>query len=197
MSKSEQVIQYRRKRKLDLIRLKGGKCCICGFNAFPEALEFHHVDPAEKLYQLGSGNCHALENDLKEVRKTALICSNCHKGVHANLLSLPDDWTFIDEEVERELRASLLPKQKVCANCGKPIDKGATLCWDCHVLSRQNPNMPSRDELKDLVRTTPFTKIGEMFDVSDNTIRKWCKKMDLPYRVNDIKQYSDEEWALV
>lgn len=31
--------------------------------------------------------------------------------------------------------------------------------------------------------------------VSDNAIRKWCKKYNLPYKKKDIKSYSDEEWG--
>jgi hypothetical protein len=30
----------------------GNKCLLCGFNKFPEALEFHHVNPEEKEFQL-------------------------------------------------------------------------------------------------------------------------------------------------
>ena len=36
-----------------------------------------------------------------------------------------------------------------------------------------------------------------MFNVSDNTIRKWCKNMDLPYKASEIKKYSDYEWELI
>lgn len=53
----------------------------------------------------------------------------------------------------------------------------------------------SREELKQLIRTTPFTTIAKQFNVSDNAIRKWCDWYDLPRRVKDIKSYSDEEWA--
>lgn len=52
----------------------------------------------------------------------------------------------------------------------------------------------SRDELKKLIRTMPFTKIGEKFGVTDNAIRKWCDGYDLPRRVKDIKAISDEDW---
>lgn len=55
----------------------------------------------------------------------------------------------------------------------------------------------SREELKTLIRTLPFSQIGEKFNVSDNTIRKWCDKYDLPRKVSEIKKYSDEEWNLI
>ena len=55
----------------------------------------------------------------------------------------------------------------------------------------------TRDELKDLIRSTPFTQIGIKFGVSDNAIRKWCDKFNLPRKVSEIKQYSDEEWSKI
>lgn len=31
----------------------------------------------------------------------------------------------------------------------------------------------------DLISKHPFTKIGKMFNVSDNAVRRWCKKYNL------------------
>ena len=53
------------------------------------------------------------------------------------------------------------------------------------------------EELKDLIRIKPFTKIGEQYQVSDNAIRKWCDKYNLPRKATEIKKYSDEEWELI
>ena len=55
------------------------------------------------------------------------------------------------------------------------------------------PPVP-REKLKQLIRTTPFLKIGKQLGVSDNAIRKWCDKYKLPRRVSEIKKYTDEEW---
>ena len=55
----------------------------------------------------------------------------------------------------------------------------------------------SREELKLLIRTTPFLQIGEQFGVSDNSIRKWCDKFNLPRKKSEINSYSDEEWELI
>lgn len=48
---------------------------------------------------------------------------------------------------------------------------------------------PSRDELLELVKSKPFTKIGEMFGVSDNAIRKWCDSYGLPKTKKELKNY--------
>ena len=43
----------------------------------------------------------------------------------------------------------------------------------------------------------PFTKIGNIFGVSDNAIRKWCLSENLPTKVSDIKKISDIDWELI
>lgn len=94
-------------------------------------------------------------------------------------------------------------KEKVknyCIDCGKEISRGSLRCIECAAKKRTVPleNMPiTREKLKELIRTTPFTKIGEMYQVSDNSVRKWCDKFNLPRKVSDIKKYTDEEWKKI
>ena len=52
----------------------------------------------------------------------------------------------------------------------------------------------TREELKQLIRKKPFVQIGLQFKVSDNAIRKWCDKFNLPRKATEIKKYTDEEW---
>lgn len=57
MSKnSEYVITCIQKRKRDLRSIFHSKCCLCGFEEVQEALEFHHVNPAEKEFSIGDAN---------------------------------------------------------------------------------------------------------------------------------------------
>ena len=60
--------------------------------------------------------------------------------------------------------------------------------------AKEHPLPVSREQLKDLIRNEPFTEIGKKFGVSDNAIKKWCIKYNLPARKKDIKTYSDKEW---
>lgn len=39
-----------------------------------------------------------------------------------------------------------------------------------------------------------FLQIGKEFNVSNNTIKKWCIKYDLPTRKRIIESISDNEW---
>jgi transcriptional regulator with XRE-family HTH domain len=89
-------------------------------------------------------------------------------------------------------------EEKFCCDCGIKISYQSIRCNNCENKRRKekakNDKPISREELKQLIRTTPFIKIGKMFNVSDNAIRKWCKLYNLPFRVKDIKSYSNEEW---
>lgn len=58
-------------------------------------------------------------------------------------------------------------------------------------------NNISREELKNLIRTKTFIYIGEQYGVSDNAVRKWCDKYNLPRTKKEINTYSDKEWDLL
>lgn len=83
-----------------------------------------------------------------------------------------------------------------CEDCGCEISYGAIKCLSCRNKIKSQ-NIPSRDELKKLIRTTPFTVIGKQFGVSDNAVRKWCDKYNLPRRSSDIKKYTEVDWELL
>ena len=97
-------------------------------------------------------------------------------------------------------RTSTLEKKYYCIDCGKEITSRATRCPTCSSKAQRISleEMPiTREELKELIRTTPFTTIASQFGVSDNGIRKWCDKFGLPRKKSDINNYSDSEWALI
>jgi hypothetical protein len=53
---NENVNRCVRNRKQNLAKIFGSKCCICGFDSYISALEFHHVNPEEKVFALsGTG----------------------------------------------------------------------------------------------------------------------------------------------
>lgn len=88
--------------------------------------------------------------------------------------------------------------QNYCIDCGKEIFKSSTRCVACeNARRRKNSNEISRDALKNLIRNKTFTEIGKQFNVSDNAVKKWCKKYNLPHLKSEIKKYSDEEWMKI
>lgn len=73
-----------KENKLDAVNYKGGKCSICGYNKCVNALEFHHLNPAEKDISFRRMRGWSKERRNKELDKCSLLCSNCHREVHAN-----------------------------------------------------------------------------------------------------------------
>lgn len=92
-------------------------------------------------------------------------------------------------------------KKYYCIDCGKEVSKSTTQrCQSCQAEHQKIPlseMQVSREELKKLIRNNSFAAIGRQFKVSDNTIRKWCDKFNLPRRATEIKQFSDEDWSKI
>jgi hypothetical protein len=70
----------RRDWKQKLVDLKGGKCVDCGYAAHLAALEFDHLDPAEKKNTISAllNWCAPWARVVEEAMKCDLVCSNCH-----------------------------------------------------------------------------------------------------------------------
>jgi transposase-like protein len=86
----EYVARRRRKVKALLVEESGGRCAICGYDRYLGALEFHHLDPASKEFQLSvRGLTLGIEKLRVEARKCVLLCSNCHAEVEAGLAVPP------------------------------------------------------------------------------------------------------------
>lgn len=67
----------------------GGKCVRCGYDTYLGALEFHHLDPNKKDFTISNSNMKVKEA-VEESKKCILLCSNCHRELHANLWNIED-----------------------------------------------------------------------------------------------------------
>ena len=77
----------REKVKQMAVDYKGGKCCVCGYDKYVGALDFHHINPEEKIFGIGSrGYTRSWEEVKKELDKCVLVCKNCHCEIHAGLI---------------------------------------------------------------------------------------------------------------
>lgn len=107
----------------------------------------------------------------------------------------------ISSPVVKEKKIQISEKKKnFCIDCNTEINIRSVRCNSCQAKTRIIPleNMPiTREELKNMIRTLPFTQIGEKFQVSDNTVRKWCDKFNLPRKKTEINSYSNEEWEKI
>lgn len=100
MRRMEQVPGYRERNRentrnrasknkeyIDAYKLKH-PCLICGERE-PIALDFHHVDPSIKSFEISSKTC-SLTQLKEEIGKCAVLCANCHRKVHGQILDLDD-----------------------------------------------------------------------------------------------------------
>ena len=73
-----------RERKLLLIDMMGGQCAQCSYRRNYAALEFHHLNPSQKLFQLDMRSLSNLQWELilEEAKKCRLLCANCHAEHH-------------------------------------------------------------------------------------------------------------------
>ena len=151
------------------------KCELCGWGEVNPTtglvpLEVHHED----------GNY--LNNSPENLK---VLCPNCH--------SLTPNFKALNKS-ERERTAV---RKNYCIVCGKEISKGSSRCRECSDKQRITVKPITREELKEKIRKLPFTTIGKEYNVTDNTIRKWCIGYNLPSKKRDIKNYTDEEWEKV
>ncbi|MBI2406252.1 MAG: HNH endonuclease [Candidatus Harrisonbacteria bacterium] len=83
------MIDSRIKKKEGLVKMFGGKCMVCGYKKYIGAMDFHHVNPANKSFALSvKGLCYSWDTILKEASKCVLLCKNCHAEVENGLIKL-------------------------------------------------------------------------------------------------------------
>lgn len=97
---------------------------------------------------------------------------------------------------DEELYNSSHTGKYYCEDCGCEVSYGAVKCLSCR-NKEKSKNIPERFVLKQLIRELPFTQIGKQFGVSDNAVRKWCDKYNLPRKTGEIRKYTDKEWNLL
>ena len=191
---SQNVIDYRKRRKQNLMAICGGKCCICGYDKTPVALEFHHLIPEEKSYGLGaSGLCHKIEDDIAEIRKCVLVCANCHREIHDNFYELSElqQYQNFNEEIIKSLTTYKKDVKLYCKECGCEItsESSTGLCSICAAKNRRKVERPTSNDLFNKLKELKgnFTQVGTFYGVSDNAVRKWCKAYQIPHKSSDYK----------
>lgn len=103
-----------------MVEAMGGKCAICLYSKCSDALEFHHLDPNEK--EFGFGRLKSWDVVCEELKKCVLLCSNCHREVHAGVVNIPENFARFDEAYcdYRGLRK----ERKVCVQCATILSDG-------------------------------------------------------------------------
>ena len=183
------ISSYKLKSLLIKNNIKEWKCENCGLTEWLNTkipLELHHID--------GNSFNNKLDNLL-------LLCPNCH-ALTENYRGRAKKETQVEHSNKKNTsKKEKKSKENIknhCVDCGKEIDKKSKRCKSCSAKYKFKDNyIPERNYLKSLIRTVPMIKVGKLFGVTDNAVRKWCKRLGLPHKSSDIKKYSDDEWLLI
>lgn len=145
----------------------------------PIPLELHHKD--------GNKN----NNELKNLE---LRCPNCHYFTDTyKTKNMKKKDTDNDEKHKKDIinDKCIVKKDKekyYCKICGKEKSKMSQLCLECY-KKEQGKNIPPKEILEELIFKYPILQIANMYGVSDNAVRKWLKKYNLPFKKVDIEKY--------
>jgi hypothetical protein len=169
------VTKIRKRRKREVVDAFGSKCSVCGYDKCLDAMHFHHTDPLIKENNptkiINQWNTkRSIEQLQKE--KVVLLCANCHAEAHS-------------EEYDYQLDKLLNPIiETECKSChtlfhqiDSPTKRKQKYCSDecAKVGIRKVKDRPSKEELIELLEKFSYVRVGKMFGVSDNAIRKWLK----------------------
>ncbi len=83
--KAQNITAIRKAIKKRLVEYKGGCCEKCGYKNCISALQFHHINPTEKDFNISTQlnlSDFNISFYYQEVDKCKLLCANCHAEEH-------------------------------------------------------------------------------------------------------------------
>lgn len=91
------------------------------------------------------------------------------------------------------------PKLFFCLNCEKQITKEAktNLCPTCYQLTQRKADRPEPIELAKLIKENGFEATGRLFNVSGNSIKKWCKDFQIPHTKEELIYWYNKQVGIV
>jgi len=87
----------RNKEFIDSFKKNG--CSICGYKRCLAALDFHHPDPQKKEIPFGlKRSTYSIRKIARMVKDCIVVCSNCHREIHAGMITAPPKRRTKDQE---------------------------------------------------------------------------------------------------
>lgn len=177
MNKYDYVKAWRTRMRMRLVEAFGGKCGICEYKRCNNALEFHHLDPKEKSFNLGSSNIANWSKIVDEAQKCVMLCCICHREVHAGLIEVPIEIArFNSDYIEWPVNSR--PTDK-CPICGVDKHIGHKYCSSkCAAIGKQKVDWVQYN-LSELLEIYNYTQIGNMVGVTGNAVKKRAVKLGI------------------
>lgn len=159
---TKKVLKYARRMAhiLYAIEYLGRYCQICGLDGFEEpwAMDFHHKDESQKLYEVKNKLYNSpFSNHKDEIDKCALICVKCHRQNHSNY------------KMYNELKTEIMNKlDQLKMNGGDKLKTN-------HLLSDEE-----RDSIIELIgQGLIMTEIAKQLGLNYGTVKSFVKRHKL------------------
>ena len=170
---------------------KGGGYCI--HKSIPNKLSIENVNEIQQLLINGI-NCSVSHKELAKkynVTKDTIQSINTGRTWYNPQYGYPLHYSKYDSNKPDDYYI-FKKDTNICKQCGATIASKSKLCVSCYNENRKI-TLPPKNELQELIYIKPFTDIGKFYNVSDNTIREWCKQYGLPYKYRDIHKKEIKE----
>lgn len=181
--RSECVKKWRKNTKQRMIDAMGGKCQICGYNKCNEVMEFHHLNPAEKEFTIGRmtrANCNSWSKTVAELKKCILLCNRCHGEVHYNSVLIPEKYDVFNSDYENYMDKQKENNFDYCPVCNKKKNIHIKTCsYSCAAKLSWRINWDNIDIKQMLLDGKSYSRIANELGVSDVTVKKRCKLLEL------------------
>lgn len=137
-----------------------------------------------------------------------LLCPVCKKNFMNKLASK------CKECYDKEIKFPKIPKDELfeIIKCNTftsaakflNVDRGTVAKWYKYYIDEEKKNgniminsdkVPTKEELKEqLHKFKSFVALGNVYGVSDNTVRRWCNIYGLPSHIRNLNKITEEEW---
>ena len=172
------VKRWRATMKKRLVIGFGGKCTICGLCDDAIVYDFHHLDPNTKDFAM-TAKIRSWEKIIAEVKKCVMVCSHCHRKIHAGLVTVPDSAPMFSEELvaASDYAIAIGRSFNACPVCGKIKYEERKTCSNKCAGSLIATGKKPKDIAATVeeVKLVGFWAVAKKLEVSDNTLRKWIK----------------------
>lgn len=164
------------KRKYEAVLVRGGKCERCGYDKNMSALDFHHINPDEKEFEIDIrkfSNTN-LEDLQKEIDKCILLCANCHREEHNPSLTMDNIPEIIKMAEDKKSFSNQDKYGNICPVCGKrfPKSTGKIYCSDKCRDSVRFAGYPTIEEVEERYEELKnWEKVAESFGLTRKVIQ--------------------------
>ena len=161
---------------------------------FPFFIDFAFTDI--KLAVEIDGSQHILNNERrqKDIIKNQTLLDNGWKVLRISEDVVKNDWKLLSRKIEDAINdnnitfdtVGIIKQPKQYKKVERDKNGRSKRQNEASFRQRKVVDRPTKEQLLREIIESSFTEVGKKYDVSDNTIRKWCKFYKLPFRKKDL-----------